>query len=61
MYNTKVIDFHYIQSVKTLAVEKATGLRLIGADKLTKEEVAAWLAPWLSGCDRQLVNRAEQM
>lgn len=44
-----------------LAVEKATGLRLIGVDKLTKEEVAAWLAPWLSGCDRQLVNRAEQM
>lgn len=36
-------------------MEETTGFRLIGDDNLTKQEVAALPAPWLSGCDRQLV------
>lgn len=42
-------------------MEKTTGFRLIGDDKVTKQEVAALPGPWLHGCDRQLAIAAGQM
>lgn len=62
-YCSIVIDVHYVRQQKNPCCLRgiAAGIRLIGADKLTKQEVAVRLPRGLSGCDRQLVNRAEEM